>query len=88
MGDFDDIEKRISHSTSLAPPTKVSSVSYSAHFQSRIQEFNSLLKCNSVIMNHRYRKSLGYKSAYKVSMECDIFKKVPLLSRRKATAFR
>lgn len=39
-------------------------------------------------LNHKYRKSLGYKSAYEVAMECDIIKKVPQLSRRKAIAFR
>lgn len=39
-------------------------------------------------MNHKYRKSLGYRSAYEVSMECAIIEKVPRLSRRKAIAFR
>lgn len=39
-------------------------------------------------LNHKYRKSLGYRSAYEVAMECDIIKKVPQLSRRKAIAFR
>lgn len=39
-------------------------------------------------LNHKYRKSLGYRSAYEVSLECDIIKKVPPLSRRKAIAFR
>ena len=39
-------------------------------------------------MNHKYRKSMGYKSAYEVSVECAIIEKVPQLSRRKAIAFR
>lgn len=39
-------------------------------------------------LNHKYRKSLGYRSAYEMALECDIIKKVPLLSRRKAIAFR
>ena len=39
-------------------------------------------------LNHKYRKSLGYRSAYEVAMECDIIKKVPSLSKRKAIAFR
>lgn len=39
-------------------------------------------------LNHKYRKSLGYRSAYEVALECDIIKKVPPLSRRKAIAFR
>lgn len=39
-------------------------------------------------LNHKYRKSLGYRSAYEVALECDIIKKVPQLSKRKAIAFR
>lgn len=39
-------------------------------------------------MNHKYRKSMDYKSAYEVSIECAIIEKVPQLSRRKAIAFR
>lgn len=39
-------------------------------------------------LNHKYRKSLGYKSAYEVALECDIIEKVPSLSRKKAIAFR
>ncbi|MBI5798699.1 MAG: hypothetical protein HZB10_02100, partial [Candidatus Yonathbacteria bacterium] len=40
------------------------------------------------VANHKYRKSLGYRSAYEVSMERAIIKKVPILSKRKAIAFR
>lgn len=40
------------------------------------------------VANHKYRKSLGYRSAYEVSVECAIIEKVPALSRRKAIAFR
>lgn len=39
-------------------------------------------------MNHKYRKSMGYKSAYEVSLERAIIEKVPRLSRSKAIAFR
>ncbi|OHA78637.1 MAG: hypothetical protein A2V96_02960 [Candidatus Yonathbacteria bacterium RBG_16_43_6] len=39
-------------------------------------------------MNHKYRKSLGYRSAYEVSIGCAIIEKVPRLSRSKAIAFR
>lgn len=39
-------------------------------------------------LNHKYRKSLGYRSAYEVAMECGIIKKVPILSKQKAIAFR
>lgn len=39
-------------------------------------------------LNHKYRKSLGYRSAYEVAMECGIIKKVPKLSKQKAIAFR
>lgn len=39
-------------------------------------------------LNHKYRKSLGYRSAYEVAIECGIIKKVPRLSKQKAIAFR
>ena len=39
-------------------------------------------------LNHKYRKSLGYKSAYEVSLESGIITKVPHLSKKKAIAFR
>jgi IS30 family transposase len=39
-------------------------------------------------LNHKYRKSLGYRSAYEVAMERGIIKRVPRLSKQKAIAFR
>lgn len=39
-------------------------------------------------MNHKYRKSMGYQSAYEVSIDRAIIEKVPQLSKRKAIAFR
>ena len=39
-------------------------------------------------LNHKYRKSLGYKSAYEASLESGIISKVPHLSKKKAIAFR
>jgi transposase, IS30 family len=48
------------------------------------ETFQSML----FILNHKYRKSLGYRSAYEVAMECGIIKKVPRLSKQKAIAFR
>lgn len=39
-------------------------------------------------LNHKYRKSLGYRSAYEVAMECGIIEKIPRLSKQKAIAFR
>ncbi len=40
------------------------------------------------ILNHKYRKSLGYRSAYEVALECGIIKRIPQLSKQKAIAFR
>ncbi len=40
------------------------------------------------IFNHKYRKSLGYRSSYEDSLESGIITKVPHLSRKKAIAFR
>lgn len=40
------------------------------------------------VFNHKYRKSLGYQSAYEVSLESGIIDRVPRLSRQKAVAFR
>lgn len=40
------------------------------------------------VLNHKYRKSLGYKSAYEVSLERGIIKKIPRLSKDLAVAFR
>ncbi len=40
------------------------------------------------VLNHKYRKSLGYRSAYEESLESGIIKKIPKLSIKKAVAFR
>ncbi|MEI8096898.1 MAG: IS30 family transposase [Candidatus Moraniibacteriota bacterium] len=40
------------------------------------------------LLNGKYRKSLGYKSAYEISMERGIIKRVPRVSLSKAIAFR
>ncbi len=40
------------------------------------------------VFNHKYRKSLGYQSAYEVSLERGILKKIPRLSKQSAVAFR
>lgn len=40
------------------------------------------------VFNHKYRKSLGYTSAYEQSLEGAIIKKVPRLSKHPAVAFR
>lgn len=40
------------------------------------------------LFNCKYRKSLGYRSAYEVSLERGIIKKVPRISLLKAIAFR
>ena len=39
-------------------------------------------------LNHKYRKSLGYRSSYEVSLEGGIIATVPHLSKKKAIAFR
>ena len=39
-------------------------------------------------LNHKYRKSLGYRSSYEVSLEDGIIATVPHLSKKKAIAFR
>ena len=39
-------------------------------------------------LNHKYRKSLGYRSAYEVALEHGIIKRIPQLSKQKAIAFR
>jgi len=38
------------------------------------------------ILNNKYRKSLGYKSAYEVSLECGIIQKMPAFSGQILTA--
>lgn len=40
------------------------------------------------VVNHKYRKSLGYQSAYELSLQHDIIKKIPRLSKDLAVAFR
>ncbi len=40
------------------------------------------------VFNHKYRKSLGYQSAYEVSLTHGIIKKIPKLSKQSAVAFR
>jgi IS30 family transposase len=39
-------------------------------------------------INHKYRKSLGYRTSYEASIRDGIISKVPHLSRKKAVAFR
>lgn len=40
------------------------------------------------VFNHKYRKSLGYESAYEQSLSHDIIKRIPRLSKQAAVAFR
>ena len=40
------------------------------------------------VLNHKYRKSLGYQSSYEVTQERGIIKKIPRLSIKPAVAFR
>lgn len=40
------------------------------------------------LLNHKYRKSLGYRSAYETALERGIIKRVPRVSLSKAIAFR
>lgn len=40
------------------------------------------------VLNHKWRKSLGYQSAYEVSLEHGIIKRIPKVSLSKAIAFR
>lgn len=40
------------------------------------------------LLNHKYRKSLGYKSAYEEALRCGIISKIPKLSINRAVAFR
>ncbi|MFZ2151530.1 MAG: IS30 family transposase [Minisyncoccia bacterium] len=48
------------------------------------ETFQSML----FVLNHKYRKSLGYKSAYEEALRCAIISKIPKLSINKAVAFR
>jgi len=40
------------------------------------------------VLNHKYRKSLGYQSAYELTQGRGIIKKIPRLSIKSAVAFR
>ena len=40
------------------------------------------------LLNRKYRKSLGYKSAYEVAIERGIIKRIPRVSVKNAIAFR
>jgi transposase, IS30 family len=40
------------------------------------------------VVNHKYRKSLGYQSSYELSLTSGIIKKIPRLSKDSAVAFR
>lgn len=40
------------------------------------------------VFNHKYRRSLGYASAYEQSLKRDIIKRTPRLSKKPAVAFR
>jgi IS30 family transposase len=40
------------------------------------------------VFNHKYRKSLGYESAYELALKRGIIKKIPRLSKQSAVAFR
>ena len=40
------------------------------------------------VFNHKYRKSLGYESAYELALKHGIIKKIPRLSKKSAVAFR
>ncbi len=46
--------------------------------------FHSMLH----VFNHKYPKSLGYRSAYEVSLDHDIIERIPRLSIKSAVAFR
>ncbi len=48
------------------------------------ETFQSMLH----VLNHKYRKSLGYRSAYEVAYERGIIKRIPRLSKQPAVAFR
>ncbi len=48
------------------------------------EAFQSML----FVLNHKHRKSLGYRSAYEVALARGIIKKIPTLSKDLAVAFR
>lgn len=49
---------------------------------------NQLFQSQLHLLNHKYRKSLGYQSAYEYSLKRGIIKNVPRVSLTKAIAFR
>jgi len=49
---------------------------------------NELFQSQLHLINHKYRKSLDYRSAYEVSLERGIIKRIPKRSLSKAIAFR
>ena len=49
---------------------------------------NELFQSQLHLLNHKYRRSLGYRSSYEASLERGIIKSVPRVSLTKAIAFR
>ena len=49
---------------------------------------NEVFQSQLHLLNHKHRKSLGYRSAYEVAVERGIIKRVPRISLSKAIAFR
>ena len=49
---------------------------------------DDLFRSHLHLLNHKYRKSLGYRSAYEAALEAGIIKRVPRISLSKAVAFR
>jgi IS30 family transposase len=49
---------------------------------------NELFQSQLHLLNHKYRRSLGYQSSYEASLERGIIKSVPKVSLTKAIAFR
>lgn len=49
---------------------------------------NNVFQSQLHLLNHKHRKSLGYRSAYEVAIERGIIDRVPRISLSKAVAFR
>jgi transposase, IS30 family len=49
---------------------------------------NDVFQSQLHLLNHKYRRSLGYRSSYEASLERGIIKRVPRVSLTKAIAFR
>lgn len=49
---------------------------------------DDLFQAQLHLLNHKYRKSLGYESSYEAALEAGIITKVPRISLAKAIAFR